>query len=89
MSELHRIKQHHESWKAQMRKGWPARYTIHPDSVDYMIERIEKLEQQNSKLNKEIGKYSNAVYDLANAGYAIGEDARKLVNKMVGGYDNE
>ncbi|MCR6096873.1 hypothetical protein HXA31_20520 [Salipaludibacillus agaradhaerens] len=47
--------------------------------------RIEELEGQNKKLNQEIGRYSNKVWELAEEQQKIYLKSRSLIAEMVNG----
>lgn len=48
-----------------------------------VTDRVLELETTNKELNREIGRYTNRLFDIANENYKLGEKSKVLINDML------
>lgn len=69
--------------------NWEYERCIKPEDVDYLLERVEELEEENRKLNMEIGRYAGQVFEIKQTLGANIAELGILTVKMFGGKDDE
>lgn len=75
----------------EIRKEFDHLYSLVDDNQIYIVEQIEKvvtdrileLESTNKDLNREIGRYTNRLFDIASENYKLGEKSKALINDML------
>lgn len=50
---------------------------------------VERLQEENERLNKEIGKHTNQLFNIAQSCYKTGDEAQRLIAEMLKGNDSE
>ncbi|WP_079709771.1 hypothetical protein [Paraliobacillus ryukyuensis] len=53
------------------------------DYVRQLEDEVERKQLNNIKLNQEIGKYSNRLFNIANKNYKLAEESKQLLNSML------
>lgn len=82
MSELKQIKRHHEQQLKDMDKKL-AMYQIHPDDVNWLIKRIEQLEEERNEWLTEVHKWQR-FYKKSEESHLETKELLKNIVRFIG-----